>query len=149
MKRLVLAVLATLLAAAACSSSDTPEISAKASAALAPDVQAVRVAASKKSNPGLVKAINTLRAEVSALETAGELTTSRAANIDNAAGALLTDHQTMYPPPTPSVTPSTPTPSVTPTTPTPTPTVTVTVTPTPTPTPPTPTPPTPTGPATP
>jgi hypothetical protein len=148
MKRLVLAVLVSVIAAAGCSSSDSPEISTKASKALAADVQVVRVAASKKSNSGLVKAINTLRAEVSTLESAGEITTSRAANIDNAAGALLTDHQAMYPPPTPTPTPSltpTPTPSLTPT---PTPTVTVTVTPTPTPTPTTPTP-TPSGPATP
>ena len=123
-----------------CASSSSPEISVNASKALSPDVQAVRVAASMKSNAGLKKAINKLRAEVATFESSGDITASRAVNIDNAAGALLTNHQQMYPPPTPSPTPSTPTPTPTPTTPTPTPTVTVTVTPTPTPTPTTPTP---------
>jgi hypothetical protein len=104
------------------------KISAAAAAALAPYIQAVRTAATAKHPGPMDSAISQLRNEVTILQQAGKLSASRAANIDNAADALLTDFKAGLP--TPSATPSTATPTPSSATPTPTPTVTVTVTPT-------------------
>lgn len=135
MKRPLLVVLASTLVAAACASSSAPELTEQAAVTLAPFVQQVRVAASGTSQGKLTNAINRLRAEVTTLQNSDEVTASRAAAIDNAAGAVLVDFNEQAPTP-PPVTPSsqTPTQSVTPTTATPTVTATVTVTPTVTPT---------------
>jgi hypothetical protein len=136
MKRSLAFVIAGVLCAAGCaSSSGTPDLTQKAAATLAPYVQQVRVAASGKSRGKLNKAINTLRTEVTTLQNSGEVTASRAAAIDNAAGAVLVDFDQQTPP-SPPATPSnqTSSPSVPPTTPPPTVTATVTVTPTETPT---------------
>ena len=134
-KRLIVAGAAALLLAAGCSSSNEPEpITAKAANTLAPDVHAVRVAATGTSRSQLRDAIKQMNTEVATLQTQGEITATRAAKIADAADVLLTDWEAAAPPPptppaSPSTTPTTPT-----ATPTPTPTVAVTVTPTPTPT---------------
>jgi hypothetical protein len=133
MRRLLFAVLAPTVLAAACSSSGSSEITEKAAQALAPDVQAVRVAASGTSRSHLNAAVNQLHADVATQLGQGQVTSSRATAIDNAAGALVVTFDDKVPPPHPSVTPTSP--SSSPSTPTPTPTVTTTVTVTPTPTP--------------
>jgi septum formation inhibitor MinC len=119
-------VLAAMLAAGCGSgSSGSSDVTLKAQRALVPYVEAVRQAAANQDYAALKRAVRALKHEVE-VEQNG-ISTSRQAQIDNAADAVLTaasPSPTQSPSQTPTTT-QTPTQSVTPT-----PSVTVTVTPT-------------------
>lgn len=133
MKRVILAVVATLALLSGCATTSSDGVSAKAAKSLRTYIEDVRTAASGKDPATVHAAVRALDAEVEKLVHAGELTNVRAVQIENQADVLVTDYIQANPTPTP--TPSTPTPtpaSPTPTPPSPTPTVTVTTTVTPT-----------------
>jgi hypothetical protein len=122
MKRLaVLAgpVLAAVLAAG-CSSGNPGDISATAARVLQTQVQHVRDVAATGDYTALKGAVDSLKAQVNQFQQDGEISSSRAVAIEDAADKLLED-ASPSPSPTPSVTTTSPSPTPTPTTTSPTP----------------------------
>lgn len=128
--------LAAVAAAAAvltagCSDSTPGDLSVAAERVLAPEVQHVRDIAATGTYPQLKAAVRRLKDAVAAEQRKGQVSSSRANAIMDAADVLLTDAQpSESPSPTPTTQSPTPTPSSTPTTQSPTPTPTPSATPT-------------------
>jgi hypothetical protein len=134
MRRLMIAVFATIALVSGCASSGSDAVSPKAAQALAGYVQALRTAASGTDVATLRAAVLALDHEVDSLKASSEITAQRAQDIENAAAALQSEYVNLHstPPTTPTPSTSSPPPSSSPPT-TPTPTITITVTPTVTP----------------
>jgi hypothetical protein len=124
-RRLVVATVAGVLCAgvAGCSSATPGDISPAAARVLRAQVEHVREVAAGGSYSQLKAAVAALKAQVEQFRRDGDVSSSRAVAIDDAADELLQD-TSPSPKPIPSPTTTSPTPSPTPTTTTPPPTTT-------------------------
>lgn len=128
MRRVLFAVavaVATGVTLAGCSSGSPGDISPTAAKVLQAQVQHVREVAATGDYNELKGAVDSLKAQVRQFEHDGDVSSSRAVAIEDAADALLED-ASPSPSPTPTPTPTTPSPTPTTTSPTPTPTPTPT-----------------------
>src|SRR5580692_11402281 len=108
MKRLILPLLAATAVLAGCASTSSDVVTAKTAAALAPYVQALRVAASGSDTSRVRAAVTALDNEVDKLQESGKLTAQRAQDIENQAASLQSEFAHLNRP-TPTITPTTPT----------------------------------------
>lgn len=117
-----------VLALAGCASNAPGDLNTAAERVLAPDVQHIREVASIGSYSQLHEAVRQLLADLAAQQRAGNVSASRATNIQDAADVLLQDARgrmvTPPPSPTPTTTSTSPEPVPTSESPTPTPTTT-------------------------
>lgn len=119
MRRHALAAAAVVVAIATGCSAQPGDLSAAAQRVLVPKVQQVRETAAHGTYAELVAKVRQLKALVESERSAGEVSDSRAAAIDDAADTLVQDARPT-PSPTPTQSSSSPTPTQSSSSPTPT-----------------------------